>query len=326
MTFYNCPNCPNPVQPLVTPTRSTNGACPNCGAVITYKRRAMTYNPYVGMNLAPPPAKRRKVTPVFVSPGRSLAAPVRTLWPGANLNPNVTHVSLLSAAWTGAGAGTLCMAYHDLVPGSGVTGGILIDCPQAVPQPGVIRHFAMVKNQLTHVRKLTDIAEATGEAAAALCILQKTSLSGGGTVLVLAGFEMCWGMHVHSGAGIDQIWKRGNQYLIVEAKAPNQILSLNKWMPPNFQQMGTRWIMHNLITMKKQGNQDAIDILTGIGATTGTRWPNYNNASKNYYGVTGVSGVETCELYGVTVTAVWQPDGMLHYSCSGFKRYTNFAY
>ena len=85
--------------------------------------------------------------------------------------------------------------------------------------------------------------------------------------------------------------------------------------------------MHNLITMSQNHHQVGTDIISKLGLTTATRWPasaNPAQGSKNYYGVTG-AGVAQAQLYGVVVTSVWQGDGMLSYTVTGFKRYTNFT-
>lgn len=328
MPNYNCPRCPNPVAVNPALQRGQSVACPNgCGAFLTFKLRVIDFNPFGGMTFVAP--KRRKGAPaaVVVAPGRSPAAPTRAAWPGVNLNANVTYVpNLMAGAWTGAGLDTIRLAYRDLTPGSGNLEGIIIDCPEALGRPSVQLHFAKVMMQLTSGKKPTDVAEATGEAAAALCILRQGNLAGGGVNLALAGFTMEWGMHLHSGAGIDQIWRNNHQYLIVEAKGPNQTLSLNHFMPPHFEQMSTRWIMHNLETMNRSGHTIARDILADLNVTTGTRWPNYQGAAKNYYGVNAVNGAATGQLYGVVVTAVWRPDGMLGFAYSNFRRYANPGY
>ena len=193
-----------------------------------------------------------------------------------------------------------------------------------------------MKSQVVNAHNARQICEATGEAAAALCILNKSSLvdSTANLTLTLQGFQMEWGLHVHSGTGIDQIWKRAatHDYLIVEAKGPGASLKDSPQdAPTNFGQMGIRWVMHNIITMS--GNQSAShqvarDIIRELGLTVGTRWPagpaNVQQGSKSYYGVTG-AGVAQAQLYGVVVTAKWKPDGLLSYTPTNFERYNNFT-
>ena len=303
--------------------------CPNCGTPIASGQRSYKrdYEAYKNASFVAP-RKRARSAYVVVASGRSPAAPVRTVWPGPNLNTDVTHVpNLMSAAWLTAGANKIALAYNDLdLSRPGAMEGLLIDCPEAVGKASVVSHFAVVKTKLVAAHKLTDIAEATGEAAAALCILRETRIG----TLTLAGFDMEWGMHVHSGPGIDQIWSRNlggrNQYLIVEAKGPNQATSPNNFMPPDFDQMSIRWIMHNLETMSRNHAGVAASILGDLNVTTGVRWPNYQGAAKSYYGVTGTTGPANADLYGVVVTAKWRADGMLRYSRSGFTHYTTLTH
>jgi DNA-directed RNA polymerase subunit RPC12/RpoP len=330
MPLYFCHQCDESVE-IPQIARGASAPCPNCGTAITHKRRLPDANQYDGMSFV---AKRPRVGGAaaqvavipLVTPGRSAAAPVRTAWPGQMLSGHVTYVpNLTDRLWTGAGTDTIRLAYRDLTPGSGRLEGLLITCPEMSQSRSLQLHYDTVRIQLVTATRPPAIAEATGEAAAALCILRRNSFTRGATQLQLAGFEMVWGMHVHSGAGIDQIWRRNNEFLIVEAKGPHQVLSPNLFMPPQFEQMGLRWVMHNLETMSRNGHVIATDILSALGVTTGVRWPNYQGSSKNYYGVTAIARPAVGRLFGVVVTAVWQPDGMLGYSPYLFREYTNFA-
>lgn len=331
MPLYNCTTCPNPVDLDPQPTRGHPVDCPTCRTPITHKQRSIT-SVVTAYNGALNPVKKVKTNhTASAAVGRAPSAPTRTDWPGLNLNSNVTYcLNLASPAWTAAGADKICLAYNVLDINRTGMEGIIIDCPQATGKTEVQGHFAAVKSQLVAAHNNTQICEATGEAAAALCILQKSSIN----TLTLAGFEMVWGLHVHSGAGLDQIWKRSTtttkEYLIVEAKGPGASLNTSPMdAPSGFDQMEIRWIMHNLITMSKNSHQVGQDIITDLGLVTATRWPASSNpaqGSKNYYGVTGTSRPPVASLSGVVVTAVWQGDGMLSYSVSGFRQYTNFTY
>jgi hypothetical protein len=146
---------------------------------------------------------------------------------------------------------------------------------------------------------------------------------------------MKWGMHVHSGTGIDQIWKREgakkNEYLIVEAKGPNASLKdVTPNAPDKFEQMGIRWVMHNLIKMSKNNSDVANDILNELGLETGIRWPasskNSRQGSTNYYGVIKASDHPQASLYGVVVQARWDKTGRLSYNSSKFRKYTDFTH
>jgi hypothetical protein len=332
MPTYACPACGQTVERPASLARGETVACARagCSGAIGHKNRDYrgVEHAYDGMSFVP--AKRLKVAaPVVVSAsGRSAAAPVRTTWPGTNLHPDVTHApSLTAPPWVGAGDDKIGLAYHQLDVARDRMEGLLIDCPEAVGKPEAQAHFLRVKMQLTNPRTPTDAAEATGEAAAALCILREKRIG----VLSLSGFEMRWGLHVHKGPGIDQIWKRVDgtgrpQYLIVEAKGPNQSLNDNRWMPPDFDQMSIRWIMHNLETMRRQNHAIGAEILADLGVTTSTRWPAFAGQSKNYYGVTAAPSRPGADLFGVVVTAVWGMDGSLGYARSGLTRYADLAH
>jgi hypothetical protein len=184
---------------------------------------------------------------------------------------------------------------------------------------------------LESTKKITDVTEATGEAAAAMCILEGTVLSG----LTTAGFDMEWGMHVHSGTGLDQIWSRTQngglkQYLIVEAKGAGARASSGATggPPPTIYQMSTHWIIHNLQIMRRSNQQIAVDILNDLKLNIIKRWPAYGGAAKSYYGVNPAnptSGQTTAELWGAIITANWLSDGMLSYSVSSCKQYKNLT-
>lgn len=330
MPFYNCTTCARPVELDNKLRRGQTAPCPVCGTTLTFRQLNLKRleTRYDHLSFVATKKQRTATGAVVRFRGRSPAAPTRTTWPGMNLNGSVTHVaSLTSAAWTGGGVDKIYLAYNSLDVTRPGMEGLIIDCPEALNKPTVQAHFMAVKVKLESATKPTDVAEATGEAAAALCILRENSIG----ALTLAGFDMQWGLYGHSGPGIDQIWSRTTvggrrQYLIVEAKGPNQNLSLNLFMPPNFQQMGMRWIMHNLHTMTRTGHAIATNILADLKLTTGDRWPHYSGASKTYYGVLGTTGLPVADLYAVTVTAVWHGDGMLGYVTSDFKQLTNFTF
>ncbi|SEB04724.1 hypothetical protein SAMN05444370_1387 [Rubrimonas cliftonensis] len=274
--------------------------------------------------------------------GRSRSAPARTIWPGDDLNDAVRHVKdLTDRNWTNSGARDVCLAYKGLdTRRLGQTEGLIIDCPKAVNDDTAVAHFQKVKEKLQAAQKNTDVTEATGEAAAALTMLSRnTFTSARGGSLTLAGFQMAWGMKEHSGPGFDQIWIRAlrsgrtvtTQYLIVEAKGVGATLNTNSWMPDDFEQMGTRWVCHNLKMMESAGHDLGDEIIKGLKLDLHIRWGNFDGASKNYYGCRGYVGSRTAppdnvQLYGVVITANWQPDGMLKGKVSGFRRYTNFTY
>ena len=189
-------------------------------------------------------------------------------------------------------------------------------------------HFNKVKLTLESPPQPTAVTEATGEAAAAMCILEGTTTIY--NVLTTAGFEMEWGMHVHSGTGIDQIWSRtqpSKQYLIVEATGPNAVASPGNGSPPSLYQMSTHWVIHNLEIMRRKKHQIAIDILNDLKLNIIVRWPAYNGSSKNYYGVNTAAPTSNQRFRTLrrSYQAQWQPDGMLGYSPTYFKQYQNLT-
>lgn len=258
------------------------------------------------------------------------------------------HVpDLTDFAWTNPRENQVCLAYIGL-DRSRITAmeGLIIDCPNAVKDPQARLHFNDVKSKLQKCHKPADVGEATGEAAAALHILKRGELRSALLTLDVAGFQMLWGMHTHSGPGFDQIWRKVDgiktQYLIVEAKAPFATLSDNRYMPPDFEQMSIRWVMHNLKAMisggKAKPGRDATEghkigtqITNALGLVLDTppAWKGFDGASKSYFGCIGYTDrgkpKPNVELYGVTITANWLADGMLGARVSDFKRYTKFT-
>lgn len=329
----NCPHCsaPSPAPLAVRSARTTRH---------NYSTR--TYDSY---DFIPPnPTKKRHTNPI---PGRSPSAPTRDTWPGPRMPLRMSHVpDLTDFAWTNPRENQVCLAYRGL-DRSRITAmeGLIIDFPNAVRDPQARLHFNDVKSKLETCHKPADVGEATGEAAAALHILKRGELRSAPLTLDLAGFHMLWGMHTHSGPGFDQIWRKVDgiktQYLIVEAKAPFATLSINRFMPPDFEQMGIRWVMHNLKAMisggiakpgqpATAGHQIGTQITNALGLVLDTplAWKGYAGASKSYYACTGYTDggkpKPNVELYGVTITANWLTDGPLDAIVSDFKRYTKF--
>jgi hypothetical protein len=77
--------------------------------------------------------------------------------------------------------------------------GLYINDPAIKGHPctEVPKHLNAVRMAMEANNKQTDATEATGEAAAAFAMCKHPTFSGS---------VMKWGMHVHSGAGLDQIW------------------------------------------------------------------------------------------------------------------------
>jgi hypothetical protein len=129
---------------------------------------------------------------------------------------------------------------------------------------------------------------------------------------------MKWGLGEHSGAGIDQIWKRSDAttipYLIVEAKAPDQILRYNPFAPDGVNtQMSKEWIVDRLARMQQgNGGELAQKLFKRMSAESFI--PDcYSQATlgidKSYYparaSTEATATVKTVRLQAVTATAVW---------------------
>ena len=97
------------------------------------------------------------------------------------------------------------------------------------PDRELHNHFEHLACEMLVNWKGTDATEATGEAAAAFAVATEPQF---------AGYRMLWGKHMHSGAGIDQIYynptddggsgdRPDGTYLIVEAKGVGARLNFN---------------------------------------------------------------------------------------------------
>ncbi|MCM5680446.1 hypothetical protein M8A51_13005 [Schlegelella sp. S2-27] len=328
MPFYQCPSCMNIVDlPQTQLKPKVRVECPACGDTSITATCLAPHATQAGMPPKPANPNKKRHTGMV---GRSNAAPSFTSWPLTNQNTDVTYVADLSTpAWTAAGQ-AIRLPYQRLDIGNTGMQGLVIALPELTQDTEAQKHFAEITRVMVSNHRPTDATEGTGEAAAAMAMLKEH-----------AGFKMRWGFHGHSGPGIDQIWvkedTRGRlaEVLIVEAKGPGASESENPFMPPGFEQMSARWIVHNLTTMMnaaankplEKGAQGALAsaIVKGLGLRVGVTYPKYENLSKSYYGVIAFEqSKKSIKLRRITVAAQWQSDGMLGYTKTEKPELTRF--
>lgn len=303
--------------------------CPVCKrGTITKKNLHYNHNPYAGTSFAHYDRVVKKVQTQRVGVNRSLSAPPDGII--GTTPPYTTRVtSLTDPAWTNTTTLKIRLAYQDLDPANPGMQGLVIARPELATYAGrfgggtLKAHFDAVADLMEANHKQVDATEGTGEAAAALGVLVNKS----------QGYRMLWGMNVHRGAGIDQIWGlpdsnnagRYADYLVVEAKGPGQSLNVDPHRPQGIgSQMSHDWIIDNLARMAHAGHTLAGDILTAVGLTTHVplHLKNYNGGSKSYYAVnTHTPSIQAATLHGMVVTAKWSSGYALSYTISGYTRH-----
>ena len=179
----------------------------------------------------------------------------------------------------------------------------------------VFQHFRAIQTLLESNYKKTDATEGTGEAAAAYCIIKDPAY---------AGYRMRWGMHVHSGPGIDQIWykpgpvgngRRNGSYLIVEAKGVGAMVGSTPWdVPPAIQnQMSIGWVYDRLMRMVHAGHQEAVDLCTDVDLDELP--PILVRATNRQYYRCQYKGTATsAQLLGLVIEATWGQRGEFSYN------------
>jgi hypothetical protein len=263
---------------------------------------------------------------------RSASAPLLSVKGKFKLNAPFAQLVLDIAKendWYDASKKGIRLAYENLDPvnGKGQVQGLFITDPAVVnhPSPQLHLHLEQLAVETMENHKTTDATEATGEAAAAFAICKLPQYS---------GFLMYWGKHLHSGAGIDQIWynptapalnRPKGTYLIVEAKGVNAQLGDDSHAPPAVgKQMSTGWIYNNLAMMARNGHQIAIDLMNDVGLTEEYQLgsdptmqvPYYyawGGASKSYYSCKHDPLAQQAVLKKVVVEAQWKLGGGFTY-------------
>lgn len=251
--------------------------------------------------------------------GRASSAPPITTWPPHGMHGGVGYFADIATDvnWNDGSADTVWMPFKLLdITGvqwqglSQVVGGADADAEARA-------HFDDVSHSLRTATMSTRITEAVGEAAAAMYVLENH-----------AGFQMTWGAHVHSGTGIDQIWRYDHvngacDYLIVEAKGPGAGLLYSPFLPPGYNQMDRGWVINHLHSMNQNGHAAGQDIVAKKGLVFAVAHQNYGGATKSYYGLHHSSAHATrpSRVFGIVVTAQWRADGSLGYNATAPVQY-----
>jgi len=240
--------------------------------------------------------------------GRSQSAPAaQTAWGTTALPLNWTYVSDLSdPTWTllENDASVICLIYSLLDINTAGPQGLAYSFAGAQKNDKVRDHFNACTAAMKTAHKATDVTEATGEIAAAIGMLSEAKYR---------NYNMIWGFDEHSGTGFDQIWSHGKNYVVVEAKGPNQLLSTSVFTPRDYDQMDVGWIVDRLFRMcAGAGATIANQIIGDLSLTKADAYPHWGGASKSYSGCTqGTSPAGT--LHGVTIQAKWEADRTLSY-------------
>ena len=263
--------------------------------------------------------KAKTLAPAPQTAGRCGSAPPLGWKPqqksGQLLFPDVTQTTMKDA-WGDPNKKGIRLVYPNLVSNGGNYQGIFIpdNAITSSTDMQLHQHLEAVKDSMMVYQSPNQITEATGEAATALAMLKR-----------FPGAKMRWGMHVHSGPGIDQIWMLPSKtwpiYYIVEAKGVGAKLTYKNIGPPPEikQQMSLGWVLDNLVRMSRQDGEEfdiASEILDAMGlAEVGNRggksyYANYGGGMKSYYACSFDPREQTADLYGVVVNAIWNPSGL----------------
>ncbi len=232
---------------------------------------------------------------------------------GQTVFPDVTKTTMADA-WGDPNKKGIRLVYPNLVMNGGNYQGLLIadNAITSSSDAQLHQHLDAVKESMMIKQDTRQITEATGEAATALAMVKR-----------FPGAKMKWGMHVHSGAGIDQIWvdPSAQAYYIVEAKGVGAGLTTGKMGPPPeiCDQMSLGWVLDNLARMARQPGPEyeiAREVLDAMGLeeTTnkngGAFYANYGGASKNYYACSFDPNGKSADMFGVVVNAIWNASGL----------------
>ncbi|TPG11015.1 hypothetical protein EAH88_00165 [Rhodanobacter glycinis] len=251
--------------------------------------------------------------------GRASSAPPQTSWPLLGMHGGVDYIAdiINDVNWMDGSVDTIWLPFKYL----DITGQTLQGMSQVVAGADADvearAHFDDVSVTLRTAYASTRVTEAVGEAAAAICILEN-----------YPGFQMIWGAHVHSGTGIDQIWRRANHngsfnYLVVEAKGPGAGLIFSPFLPTGYNQMEEGWVVNHLYSMDKNGHAAGEDIVAKLGLKFAVAHKNFAGGSKSYYGLDGSSAHKTrpSTIHGLVVSAFWRADGRLGYNAGTLTKY-----
>jgi len=157
-------------------------------------------------------------------------------------------------------------------------------------------HFKECARFMLANHKRADATEGFGEICAAMYVLEN-----------YPGYKMIWGFHLHSGAGIDQIWKneKKKKYLIVEAKGVGIDLKPASQFVETIddRQMGLEWVGDRLFRMEASWDGFAkLKANLSLEAVS----VNDGQTSKSYYRVTQLN--PTWTIWGIGVQGNWRAD------------------
>ncbi|MET3133452.1 hypothetical protein AAKU55_003742 [Oxalobacteraceae bacterium GrIS 1.11] len=248
--------------------------------------------------------------------GRARAAPPIAAWPYAGMHGNVSYHDDIngSANWMDGSADTVWLPFKlldVLSPNTWQGWSQLVTGKDNDAE--AVQHFQQISTTLRAALSSHVITECVGEAAAAIYMLSHWP-----------GYKMIWGFHLHSGTGIDQIWRKdcglGNfEYVIVEAKGPGAHLVSSNFLPSGYDQMEEGWVLNHLRSMEQNNHLAGQEIVAKLGLTFALAHQNYGGASKSYYGLAGQS--KPGKLFGIVLTAHWLSDGRLSCKYSKAKQY-----
>jgi len=243
--------------------------------------------------------------------GRANAAPTLTRWPFNGMHHSVEYVADINSdmSWSIQFDDDVQLPFAHLSIRHANKWQGLIQQVSMDGCPVVRAHFNAITSAMLAAKSNPVITECVGEAAAAMAMLDDAE-----------DWEMIWGFHLHSGTGIDQIWRAsiGNglyKYRIVEAKGPGASLNWNPFLPPDYNQMQLGWVLNHLYSMQQNKHSAGVDICTDLKLAFKNLHPNFDGAAKSYWGLASPvkSSNTNSRLTGVVVTARWLSDGRLHY-------------
>ncbi|WP_338845910.1 hypothetical protein V8J88_19555 [Massilia sp. W12] len=257
--------------------------------------------------------KKPKIFNPHQAQGRTNAAPPLTAWPFTGQHASVKYYDDASKMpnFNNASGNIVQLPFAWLDISCVKTWQALTqDVSGISADPEVRQHFNAVTNKMLIPAQDSVLTECVGEAATAICMLEK-----------FPGFEMLWGFHLHSGTGIDQIWAKDlgtgkYEFMIVEAKGPGAGLTWSAFLPPDYNQMEEGWIANHLYSMDKNGHAAGSQLVNAMRMQFSVAHANYGGGSKSYYGLSSKSQhtMAGSTVYGMVVTAQWLSDGRLGYT------------
>lgn len=263
---------------------------------------------------------KTKVIRINAANGRAHAAPTLASWPVHGMHQNVTYHDDLSNTfgWNVRVGDEIFLPFAWLdIHRQAIWQGLEQEVAGLRADAVACQHFDQITTDMRQLLANTRITECVGEAAAAIYVFEQH-----------AGLQMIWGYHVHSGTGIDQIWEKpntagGTDFLIVEAKGPGAGLNFSVFVPAGYSQMEEGWIANHLYSMSQNNHAAGQRIVNALGLQFVNAYPNYQGASKSYYGLATTSRHKqsVSRVFGTVVQAQWLADGRLGYNANALVQY-----